>query len=62
LRGRILENVVIGESVVLFLNIKFKVSPLKIQGYVALIMDVPSIELLRTLIAEFLRSLGQRTS
>ena len=62
MRGRILENVVIGESVVLFLNIKFKVSPLKIQGYVALIMDVPSIELLRTLIAEFLRSLGQRTS
>ena len=57
----IFESVVIAETVVLFLHIKFEVSQLKIQGYVALIMDVPSIELLRTLIAEFIASLGQRT-
>ena len=56
----IFESVVIGESVVLFLHIKFEVSEQKIQGYVALLMDLPSIEQLRTLIAEFLTSLGQR--
>jgi chemotaxis protein CheC len=54
----IFQSVVVGESVVLFLHIKFEVSEQKMQGYVALIMDLPSIELLRTLIAEFLTSLG----
>jgi chemotaxis protein CheC len=57
----IFESVVIGESVVLFLHIKFEVSQQKTQGYIALIMDLPSIEQLRMLIAEFLTSLGQRT-
>jgi chemotaxis protein CheC len=54
----IFESVVMGESVVLFLNIKFEVSQQAIEGYVALIMDLPSIEQLRTLIANFLTSLG----
>lgn len=58
----IFQSVVIGKSVVLFLHIKFEVSQQEMQGYVALIMDLPSIEQLRTLIAEFLTSLGQRTN
>jgi chemotaxis protein CheC len=49
-----------GESVVLFLHIKFEVSEQEMQGYVALMMDLPSIEQLRTLIADFLTSLGRR--
>jgi chemotaxis protein CheC len=57
----IFESVVIGDSVVLFLHIKFEVSQQKTQGFIALIMDLPSIEQLRMLIAEFLTSLGQRT-
>jgi chemotaxis protein CheC len=54
----IFESVVIGESVVLFLHIKFEVSQQETQGYVALIMDLPSIEQLRTLIAAFLTRFG----
>jgi hypothetical protein len=54
----IFESVVIGESVVLFLHVKFEVSEQAIQGYVALIMDLPSIEQLRALIAAFLTRLG----
>ena len=38
----IFESVLIGETVVLFLHIKFEVSERKMQGYVALIMDLPS--------------------
>jgi chemotaxis protein CheC len=54
----IFESVVVGESVVLFLHIKFEISQRELQGYVALIMDLPSIEQLRTLIAAFLTRLG----
>jgi chemotaxis protein CheC len=54
----IFESIVIGESIALFLHIKFEVSQQKMQGYVALIMDLPSIEQLRTLIAAFLTRLG----
>jgi chemotaxis protein CheC len=58
----IFENIDIGESVILFLHIKFEVSERKIQGYVALMMDLPSIEQLRTLIAEFLSRLASEPS
>ena len=50
-----------GESVVLFLHIKFEVSEQEMQGYVALMMDLPSIEQLRSLIAAFLKSLNVAT-
>jgi chemotaxis protein CheC len=56
----IFESIVIGESVVLFLHIKFEVSQQKMQGYVALIMDLPSIEQLRALIGKFVASLADR--
>jgi len=41
-------------SLVLFLHIKFEVSTKEIRGYVALLMDIPSVEELRSLIADFI--------
>ena len=38
---------------VLFLHIKFEISKREIQGFVALLMDIPSIDELRSLIADF---------
>jgi chemotaxis protein CheC len=49
------------ESCILFLHIKFEVSDLEVRGYVALMMDLPSIEQLRSLIAAFLKSLNSGT-
>jgi len=42
------------QSLVLFLHIKFEISTKEIRGYVALIMDIPSVEELRSLIADFI--------
>src|SRR6476659_8857990 len=41
------------QSLVLFLHIKFEISSKEIRGYVALLMDIPSVEELRSLIADF---------
>ena len=41
-------------GVVLFLYINFSVSGRDIRGYIAMLMDLPSIDALRVLIAEFL--------
>jgi chemotaxis protein CheC len=49
------------ESCILFLHIKFEISHHEVQGYVALMMDLPSIEQLRSLIAVFLMSLNAGT-
>jgi chemotaxis protein CheC len=38
---------------VLFLRIRFEISHKEVQGYVALLMDIPSIEELRSLVADF---------
>ena len=35
------------QSLVLFLHIKFEISTKEIRGYVALLMDIPSVEELR---------------
>jgi chemotaxis protein CheC len=43
-------------SLVLFLHIKFEIKQKQIGGYVALLMDVPSLDQLRSLIAEFIGS------
>ena len=40
------------ENLVLFLHITFDISMREISGYVALLMDIPSIEALRALIAD----------
>jgi len=47
------------ESLVLFLRIRFEISRKEIAGYVALMMDVPSIEQSRSLIADFISSVTQ---
>ncbi len=41
------------DSLVLFLHIKFEISKKEIDGYVALLMDIPSLDELRSLIADF---------
>jgi chemotaxis protein CheC len=46
------------ESCILFVHVKFEVSELEVRGYVALIMDLPSIEHLRSLVAAFVESLN----
>jgi chemotaxis protein CheC len=45
-----------GASVILFLHIKFEIREKEISGYVALMMDIPSIAELRALIAEYVMS------
>jgi chemotaxis protein CheC len=47
------------ENLVLFLRIRFEISKKEIAGYVALMMDVPCIEQLRSLIADFISSVTQ---
>ena len=50
-------------DVVLFLYIDFAVSERDIRGYVAMLMDMPSLEALKVLLVEFIeRSTGQTVS
>jgi chemotaxis protein CheC len=49
-------------NLVLFLRIRFEISKKEIRGYVALMMDVPSIEELRSLIADFISTVTQTNS
>src|SRR6187399_902318 len=44
-------------SLVLFLHIRFEIHQKEISGYVALIMDIPSLDALRSLIAVFIGSI-----
>ncbi len=46
-----------GTGLVLFLHIKFEIRQKQIGGYVALLMDVPSLDELRALIADFVKSI-----
>lgn len=46
-----------GSSFVLFLHIKFEIRQREISGYVALLMDIPSLDELRFLIAGFIESI-----
>jgi chemotaxis protein CheC len=51
------------EPKVLFLHIKFDIHNKEIRGYVALLMDIPSIDELRALIADFvIRSIEKKGS
>lgn len=57
-----LSDTVSNEGVVLFLYINFSVSGRDIRGYIAMLMDLPSLEALKRLIAEFLeRIVGGET-
>jgi chemotaxis protein CheC len=49
------------ESCILFLHIKFEISHHEVQGYVAIMMDLPSVEQLRSLVGAFLKSLNSET-
>lgn len=49
-------------SLVLFLHIRFEIHQKKISGYVALIMDIPSLDELRLLIAAFVGSITRNES
>jgi len=50
------ESVEARESLILFLHIKFEIKNKEIRGYVALLMDIPSMDELRSLIADFIAS------
>jgi chemotaxis protein CheC len=54
---RMFESVEARESLILFLHIKFEIRNKEIRGYVALLMDIPSIDELRLLIADFVTSI-----
>jgi len=45
---------------VLFLHIEFAIQQTKINGYLALLMDLPSIDALRALIADFVASFDKK--
>src|SRR6187455_1404304 len=49
-------------TLVLFLHIKFEIQQKQIGGYVALLMDIPSIDELRALIVGFVESYTQDTT
>jgi chemotaxis protein CheC len=48
------------QTLVLFLHIRFEISTRNIQGYVALLMDIPSIDSLRALLADFVTDVTQK--
>jgi chemotaxis protein CheC len=52
-------NTETSQSLVLFLHIRFEISKKEIRGYVALLMDIPSIDELRSLIADFVSGVTQ---
>ncbi|MCR5874535.1 chemotaxis protein CheX [Phenylobacterium sp. J426] len=49
-----LEDAPASEGVVLFLYINFAISERDIRGYIAVLMDLPSLDALKTLIGEFI--------
>ena len=50
---RMFETAETSERLVLFLHIRFEISKKEIRGYVALLMDIPSMDQLRALIADY---------
>jgi chemotaxis protein CheC len=51
------EAVTTPARLILFLRIRFEIRQKEIRGFVALLMDIPSLDELRSLLAEFIRSL-----
>jgi chemotaxis protein CheC len=48
------------ESMILFLHIRFDINLQEIRGYVALMMDIPSVDALRVLIGKFVENVTRR--
>ena len=59
-QSHIFESAGTRDALVLFLHIKFDISRQQIRGYVALMMDIPSVAELRSLIADYVVSLTRR--
>ena len=53
------ENLEKRDRLILFLHISFEISKKEIRGYVALLMDISSIDQLRLLISEFVRGVTE---
>jgi chemotaxis protein CheC len=60
-QSHIFESASTQDALVLFLHIKFDISRQQIRGYVALMMNVPSIAELRSLISDYVVSLTRRS-
>ncbi len=58
---QIFEEVGAQKMLILFVHISFEISKQQIQGYVALMMDIPSIDALRSLIAEYIASIAGKS-
>jgi chemotaxis protein CheC len=58
----IFESLGTQELLILFVHISFEIRKQEIKGYVALMMDIPSIDALRSLIAEYVMSITRRSS
>jgi chemotaxis protein CheC len=57
------EAVASSDAVVLFLYINFAINDRNIRGYIAMLMDIPSLEALRELIGDFIvRVVGEGTA
>ena len=50
------------DSRVLFLHLKFEIAKKELQGYIALFMNIPSIDELRSLIGDFVVSIAEKKS
>ena len=48
------------QTLVLFLHIQFEIRQKEIQGYVALLMDIPSLDVLRLMIADLINDSTQK--
>ena len=48
------------QTLVLFLHIQFEIRQKEIQGYVALLMDIPSLDVLRLMIADLINDTTQK--
>jgi chemotaxis protein CheC len=46
------------DNLILFLHIQFEISNRQIAGYVALLMDIPSIDHLRALISDYVSNIS----
>jgi chemotaxis protein CheC len=54
--GQLFEGPVGADDLVLLLYINFEISQKEIRGYLALVMDLPSLETLRSLVRDFLEA------
>jgi chemotaxis protein CheC len=59
---KIFEKTAAPESLVLFLHIKFEIRNREVGGYVVLLMDIPSLEELRAVLAQFVTKVTELDS